>query len=476
MAKVNLCHTSGMATDALVYVRISRDREGAGLGVERQEGDCRALADRLGWNVLGVYVDNDMSAYSGKPRPGYRRMLADLDTGMYGGVLAWHTDRLYRMPPELEELGALCDKRTIPIQTVKAGLIDLSTSAGWLNARMLGAVARYEVDHMIERIEAAKLQAAAAGKWGGGPRPFGYAADGVTVDESEAAVVRAVADLVLAGSSLRSLTADLNARGVRTSTGRQWAPTELKKMLVRPRNAGLRQHRGQVIGPAAWPAILEEDTWRALCAQVGDPGRRTSPPPGRVWLGSGLFLCGVCADGQTVSAGTSSTGSGGHKPGYRCRSRRHVTRDAVAVDEFVTAVVVGRLSRPDAAGLLRVGEPPDMAALHTEALALRAQLDELGRMYGARQMDARQVAEASAILHADLADVEDRIGRAASRSVLAGVAGVRDPAEVWAGLSLDRRRAVVDALLTVTILPTRRGRLPGGGYFDPDAIRIDWKV
>jgi site-specific DNA recombinase len=461
-------------TGALVYVRISRDRVGAGLGVDRQEADCRALAGRLGVDVLGVHADNDLSAYSGKPRPAYRRLLADLDAQLADVVIVWHTDRLHRRPAELEEYVDLCDRRGVITQTVKAGPIDLATASGRMQARMLGAAARYEVEHMIERQESAKLQTAVAGKWSGGPRPFGYGPDGVTVVEAEAAEVRRAADALLAGSSLRAVTADWNARGIRTSTGRAWAPTEVKKMLIRPRNAGLRQHRGQVIGAAVWPPILAEDTWRALCAKLSDPGRRTSPPPGRVWLGSGLFLCGVC--GATVIAATSTTGSGGRNPGYRCRTRRHVTRSTVKVDAFVTAVVLARLARPDAVGLLAAGERVDRAALHTEALSIRAQLDELGRMYGARQLDGRQVAEASAVLHADLAGVEAEIARVSSRSALAGVAGARDPAVVWGGLDLDRRRAVVDALMSVTILRPRLGRVPGGGYFDPDAIRIDWRA
>jgi site-specific DNA recombinase len=57
---------------AAIYCRISQDRAGAGLGVERQREDCAALADRLGWNVVETFTDNDLSAYSGKPRAGYR--------------------------------------------------------------------------------------------------------------------------------------------------------------------------------------------------------------------------------------------------------------------------------------------------------------------------------------------------------------------------------------------------------------------
>src|SRR4051812_38035042 len=82
---------------AVVYVRISRDRVGAGLGVERQEQDCRLLAARVGAEVVQVFVDNDLSAFSGKPRPGYQSLLAAIAAGSVDTVLAWHTDRLHRL-------------------------------------------------------------------------------------------------------------------------------------------------------------------------------------------------------------------------------------------------------------------------------------------------------------------------------------------------------------------------------------------
>jgi hypothetical protein len=60
--------------------------------------------------------------------------------------------------------------------------------------------------------------------------------------------------------------------------------------------------------------------------------------------------------------------------------------------------------------------------------------------------------------------------------VLAGVADAPDPTKVWEGLDLSRRRAIVDALATVTILPARRGRRPGWqpgqSYFDPETVEI----
>jgi site-specific DNA recombinase len=73
------------------------------LGVQRQLEDCRRLVDQLGWPVGEEYVDNDLSAYSGKRRPGYQRMLADLADGSRDAVVVYHADRLTRRPIELEQ-------------------------------------------------------------------------------------------------------------------------------------------------------------------------------------------------------------------------------------------------------------------------------------------------------------------------------------------------------------------------------------
>ena len=47
---------------------------------------------------------------------------------------------------------------------------------------------------------------------------------------------------------------------------------------MRPRIAGLRQHQSEVIGEAAWPAIVAREDWEALTAMLNDPSRRSKPP------------------------------------------------------------------------------------------------------------------------------------------------------------------------------------------------------
>ena len=94
---------------AAVYARISSDTEGRAMGVARQVEDCRRLAASLGWQVAQEYVDNDLSAYSGKRRPAYEQMLADLTDGLRDAVICYHVDRLTRRPVELEQFVATVD-------------------------------------------------------------------------------------------------------------------------------------------------------------------------------------------------------------------------------------------------------------------------------------------------------------------------------------------------------------------------------
>jgi site-specific DNA recombinase len=459
---------------AAVYCRISQDREGAGLGVERQRSDCEALAAKLRWPIVAVHTDNDASAYTGKARPGYRALLDDIETGRANAVLVWHTDRLHRSPRELEHYVDLCETHKVVTQTVKAGELDLATPSGRAVARTLGAWSRFEVEHKSERTRRAQLQAAQAGKWLGGARPFGWQmhSDGsVTVDRREAREIRNAAKVILAGSSLGSVVADLNARGVTTSTGGRWNYTSLRQVLSRARNAGLSEFKGEVVGQSTFPPLLTEDTWRAVVGLLADPSRRRSQSNRVRWLLAGLAEC-VC--GERVR---SATAGGPHarplRTVYRCRARGpgHIARSAEPVDELVAKVVIERLSRPDARDLLTADDRPDMEALRVEAMALRTRLGEAADSFSAGDITRSQLELITSRVQSALGDVEARMAAGSRRSVLAPIVGA-DVRAAWERLSIEQRRAVVDALMVVRLLPVDRGTKR---VFHPETVRIEWR-
>jgi hypothetical protein len=90
-----------------------------------------------------------------------------------------------------------------------------------------------------------------------------------------------------------------------------------------------------------------------------------------------------------------------------------------------------------------------------------------------------QLRSGSDQLRARLAGVDRQIAAGARGSVLPELASGPDPAEVWAKLDFDRRRAVIEVLVDVTVLPARRGRRPvwrpGEPYFDPESVRVEPK-
>ena len=169
---------------AAVYLRQSKDQNGTGLAVARQREDCLRLCSRRRW-VSASCVDNDVSAFSGKKRPAYERMLADIEAGKLHAVVAWDLDRLHRRPIELEYFIDLADKYRLALATV-SGDTDLGTDSGRLFARVKGAVARREGERKSARQRRQALQAAQMGKPHLGRRAFGYEPDGLTVRPNEA--------------------------------------------------------------------------------------------------------------------------------------------------------------------------------------------------------------------------------------------------------------------------------------------------
>ncbi|MGW3024798.1 recombinase family protein [Streptomyces sp. NPDC001221] len=491
---MNSTPAAGAQTRAVIYCRISQDRTGAGLGVDRQRQDCEALAERNGWQVVETYVDNDISAYSGKKRPGYERMLADLDQGTATIVIAWHTDRLHRSPTELEKYIALSERRGVATHTVQAGVIDLSTPSGRMTARILGAVAKQESEHKGERVARARQQRALAGEWGGGIRPFGW---GVPTDETrtvvdrktgeereepiydttqpvpeEAAAIEYGTDLLLSGGSIRGWTKWLAEKGYTTTRGNEISTTDARDMLTRPRNAGIAVYRGEEVGRGQWEPIVPEEKFRAVVAILADPSRRTNAGAQPKWLGSLLYLCGRdCGKGMIV------TQSGGRRyPSYRCPTGHGGGRRAEIVDQYVEDVIVERLSRSDAQDLLLPGpDDVDVAALQAESEQIRRRMTDLAAMFGGGQIDMVQFTQGTDTARAQLEGVTQQLARAATRDPLVDLVGAPDVRKAWKALGLERQRNVLRSLVTVTLTKPRSGRMPDGGYFDFDAVVFEWK-
>jgi site-specific DNA recombinase len=451
---------------AVVYTRISQDRNGDGAGVTRQEADARALAKMRGWTVTSVIVENDTSAAGKKTRPGFERLLQAVEDGSANVVIAWALDRLTRNRRDTVRLIEACQQHGVTIALVRGSDMDMSTPSGRMVADILASVARQEIEQKSDRQKRAHQQAAEQGRRVTGRRPFGYTADGMTLLEPEAQAVRDAYQWLLDGVSLGQIARRWNDAGLYTPQGSHlWSGPTVGTCLRKPRNTGIRVYNDEVYD-AVWPALVDRETWHAALAIMKDPNRLSIRGDQR--LLTGVALCGVC-DGP-VHAG----GNGGY-PVYRCAtSTGHFSRKADPVDAYVAEVMIRRLSLPDAAELFAPpGEDPNKSELIREADRIRSKLDGLAGLYEDGILTAKGVRQSSERLKAQLDDVETKLAEVngiprAVRTIVKAA----DVGAAWNSIDVADRREIIRALAVIHIHPPGRGAVT----FREETVGIEWRT
>ncbi|MDQ0000456.1 recombinase family protein [Pseudarthrobacter sulfonivorans] len=288
-----------------IYLRISSDRSGKEMGVQRQFEDSQKLADLHRLNVIRTIQDNDTSAYRGKRRKGFEELKKLAVDGKIVGIVAWDSDRLYRSMHDLEAMIEIVEAAPegFTIHSVTSGRIDLNSSAGRAMARVMAGLGQYEVEHKAERQSRAQLQAFQEGRFPGGRVPIGYVLGDepgtLDIDEPVAEVLRFLAaELISKRLKITSATRYFRDNTRHTKT----KPVALRGVFLGPTIYAMRYYlpevakrRGVTSGtyrPAkTWKPILKKSQWNQLRVVLKSTprGRPTSPS-----LLSGILHCGEC--------------------------------------------------------------------------------------------------------------------------------------------------------------------------------------
>lgn len=364
---------------AASYARIS-EKVSARDKVADQHTQNEAHAAARGYRIVARYTDDGISALGHKVRPDFERMLADAEAGAFQVIVATEKERLARNVEEKLELHAACEVAGVVWDTARDGYVDPATDSGEFMSTIRAAMGRIKSKRKARRQRAASDARAADGLPTARPG-YGYRREDKrdVIEQAEASIIREAARRVLDGDTLRSIATDLNKRGIPSPrTGEQarqaerdgvpapppipWQGITLRQMIRRPSLAGLRTHRGKVVGtfdPDIHPPILDEDTHTRLEALLTDPSRATGTG-GRtpVHLLSGLAMCGRCGDtlggrmkrmpGWAPKPGQKSKPV---KPAYACGTCHKVRRLQQPVDEFVTEVILRRTTSPSGTSL-----------------------------------------------------------------------------------------------------------------------------
>lgn len=471
-AQLKAAAATAFGLRAAIYVRLSEDRTGEGAGVERQLDACKTLAQLRGINVVAVFSDNDISAYSGKKRPGFEKLMAAIARSEIDMIICWHTDRLYR---RIEDLLPIA-KSGIQIASVNGGDMDLSNATGRMVATILGSVAEQEAAHKGERQLLANAQRRTQGRWqAAGVVPFGYRKVGeprnykLEPDESAATEIKTAVTNILRGVALGSIAADWNRRGIRTTRQkRAWSSFTVRQLVMNPLYAGLLAHNDHIVGEGDWAALIDADTHHTLVAFLTNPKRRNAASTERKHLGSGLYLCGICG-GKLYSA---SPGQG--RLIYGCRAFKHLGRTAEPLDQYVESVVLNVLSVTDIRKYLSADASVDLDALHNRRVFLENKLADAARMHAKDQMTDQQFIDITTERRAQLAEAIKALGEAVAAQTESPALDLVNKAdgspnklvEAWDASPPDIKGQIIDELCTVVVRPTGR---TGRRKFDPTA-------
>lgn len=443
-----------------LYLRMSQDNEA---GIDRQETECRAYAERLGLRVRHVYTDNKKSATRDDvKRDAFEEILRDAAALRKAGgedaftrVVCWHSDRFARRVKDLlrvQEAGIL-------VYGKESGFFDLSTPAGVATAITVTAWAEYEGKQKALRQKAAHRQRAADGRHFWTQRPFGLGLDGKLVP-AESNALRAVYRNVLAGASLNSQATMLNEKGLKTVRGNKWQGNVLRHVLLHPRNAGILEYQGVEMGPGKWEAIVDEQTYRAAVAFLTDPSRLVSGvrtgQGGRQSVMVGFAECGRCDN--TVTTYYKNRDQPDEYKLYRCVAG-HVSARADAVDLMAGSIIAERLKDPEVQAKL-------VAPADDNADELKAELDRLrrkGESYLTMlDQDAMTEAQFASLNRKNLdriAELEQELATRGMSKAVASLFAVEDLLQHWEyELDVPAKHAIVSQFFDrIVVLPRGRG-------------------
>lgn len=137
-------------------------------------------------------------------------------------------------------------------------------------------------------------------------------------------------------------------------------------------------------------------------------------------------------------------------------------------------IVCARLAQDDARELLVDRDAADVDRLSADANTIRARMDEQAVEFADGILTAQQLRAITERLRANLEAIEAQMVSASAAWVFADLPlGTDRVGAAFDGLDDDRQRAVIDTLLTATVIPVgKRGRV----VFQPERVVIEWRA
>lgn len=332
-----------MQLNAAIYARYSSHAQNDA-SIEQQVAECEDFARAKGYKIVATYADRAMTGRSDR-RPEFQKMMRAAEKREFQAVLAYKSNRLSRNMLQALSYEEKLSKFGICVIYCKEEFGD--NAAGRFALRTMMNVNQFYSENLAEDTRRGLMDNAQQCKVNGCP-PYGYrrGEDGkFEIDENRAVIVREIFRRIAEGELKAHIADDLNARNLRTATGREWGKNAFSAMLENERYKGVYIY-GDVRIPGGMPAIVDEDLFDRAAAQyetnkgiIRSRRRRENVE----YLLTGKLFCGYCRDPMMGASGTSRTGSMYYY--YRCRNNaeKHTCPKKPVRKEYIERRVVSAI-------------------------------------------------------------------------------------------------------------------------------------
>lgn len=489
--------------------RVSTEKqESEGASLDAQQRAYRDLAAKNGWQTVAEFRGCESATQAAADRRVLQQVLACLRESEVDALYVHEQSRLTR-GDELEVALLLRELRERRLKIIVGGVVrDLSSIDERFMVGIQSLVDRAESERIKERMRRGKREKARQGKRSSGAAPFGYenpppGSPGhgtLRIVPDEAAVVRRVFALAVAGKGDRAVALALNQAGLPAARGGTWCKSAVRSVLNNPAHIGTsasgiwrsepgtrrfqRDLRadGAILVEDAHEPIIDRATWDAV------HGRATLPRTQVPRMLSGLLY----VEGQPYHGDSSR-----HGAYYRAgRGERGAAWLKVEdVDAAVWDAFASLATSPEfVQRLLNESQSPrEQAVLAQEIEYLEDQVRRHGRRldnlvdmraegeidkatFHAKSEEARKAMERLvtelAALRARAATLDGSVAERIVRAVQVLLPGCRK-------LSPDQKRAIIRSIVRrVDVGVAQTGavqrRAAGGGYGPSGGPR--WKV
>lgn len=225
-----------------IYVRVSTTEQALeGYSIQAQIATLKNYCASYKYVIHKVYHDSGISGKNINGRPALLELIEDCKVGKFDCVLVWKLSRLSRSLLDLLSIVDIFSQHDVSFQSFSEKF-DTSTPTGKMLLQMLGSIAEFERNTIIENVKLGMNERFKQG-YSKGSIPFGY-----VYKDKKAVIVPEQAEIVKYifetynnsddNNCLTDLAEYLNLKGYKTRLGGLWSRISIRDMLINHFYAG----------------------------------------------------------------------------------------------------------------------------------------------------------------------------------------------------------------------------------------------